>query len=249
MQFGTGKAADFLRRLQGVEELDEVVVGRECGDGFGIFCGVIEGEDKGDPGFGDEEGDGGFGAERELFDFSAAGVGAVYGVGCDEKFAADERALGMDGAGVVFKEGAGEAEGEVVAVEFGEIFGGEGSATEELREEASGLEAMEVLLEAGADTCGVGGVEGIDQVGECVCLGGADGDHLAAAGVASFAAGDGSGGFVGAVFGDVDDGIGELAENGEQQTARCVIPGGRGGGEFDCAFDFAAVDEELDMDA
>ena len=184
------------------------------------------GEGVGEPGFllGGEEGAGEFCAEVDLIDFAAAGVGAVLRVAGDEEFAAGEGAVRMDGAGVVFEEGAGEVEREVVAIELGKlVWGARMVAVVDFFEEASAVKGGEIFFEAGADASGVVDGELGEQVGEGVGFGGSDGDHLVAAGVATLGAGDGGVVFGGAFLGDVDDGVGELLEDGEEKAARGLL--------------------------
>ena len=175
----------------------------------------------------------------------AGGVGAVGGVGGDEVFAADEGADGVDGAGFVFEEGAGDALVEVVEGELAGAIGvGEPVAVDNAVNEAGGSELAEGLVKAGGEGLLAVFGEGGDPVGEGFRLEDAEGDHLAAACAAAGAAGDGAalGLDVGDDFGE--EGVFKGVEDGEE-----LGEVGGAGGDFGGHGEGFAVDGEGEIDA
>jgi len=238
--------------------LDEEVedLGADVGDGFaGVCAGLAPGEEEeeGDPaalGAFHERADTAEGAghvkgEVDGLGLEAGWVGAVGGVRSDEVFAADEGADGVDGAGFVFKEGAGDALVEVIEGELAGAVGvAEPVAVDHAVDEAGGSELAEALIEAvGEGLLAILG-EGGDPVGERFSLKDAEGDHLAATGTAAGAAGDGA-----AVGLDVGDDFGEEGvfkgvEDGEELGEI-----GGAGGDLGSHCEGFAVDGEGEVDA
>ncbi len=240
------------------ELLDEEVedFGPDVGDGFAGACaGFAPGkeEEEGNPASGvafnecadAAEGAGHVEGEEDGLGLQAGWVGAVGGVRGDEILAADEGADGVDGAGFVFEEGAGDALVEVVESELAGAVGvGEPVAVDHAVNEAGGGELAEGLVEAGGEGLLAIFGEGGDPVGERFSLKDAEGDHLAAACAAAGAAGDGA-----AVGLDVGDDLGEESifkgvEDGEELSEI-----GGAGGDFGSHGEWFAVDGEGEIDA
>ena len=153
------------------------------------------------------------------------GLRAELGGGGDEEFAAGEGAVFVDGAGVVFEEGAGEVLREVGAVEFLEFGVREMVAILQAGEKAVLVEGGESGAEAGFDAGLWRGWEGVESFTEALGFGGGDGDHLAAAGVAAFFAGDGLVLQCGGLGGEGGDGVGEVVQDGQEDRARGGVMG------------------------
>src|ERR1039458_7002240 len=123
-------------------------------------------------------------------------IGTVLRRGAYQVFAADERADGVNGAGLILEEGAGDA---LVEVLDGQLARGRGFGkpifVDHAIYESGGGQLEERLMEAAGEFLLAGFREGANPGGEGLGLEDADRHHLAAAGSAAGLAGDAMAGF------------------------------------------------------
>ena len=133
-------------------------------------------------------------------DFQHAGIGAVRGGRGDQVFAADERADGVDGAGLIDQERAGDALVEIVnahlLVDFCVVAPVFLAHIDQAIEDAAGGKSEQRLVKAIGELLLGGFRLGVNPVSECFRLKDADGDELPAACAAAGFAGDGVAGFL-----------------------------------------------------
>lgn len=111
----------------------------------------------------------------------------------DEIFAADERANGVNGAGLVHEKRTGDALVKVIERQLASGFGaGEPVFFDDAVDETGGGELEESLVEALGEFLLLGFGEGSNPGGEGLGLEDAEGDQLAATGAAASLAGDGT---------------------------------------------------------